>query len=292
MTEPTTSLASVDAALGYLAANGIHYGLTLVQAVLILLAGFWIASRLARFIRNTLGNSSRVDATLKPLVESIVLWAVRVITVIAVLAQFGVQTASIIAVLGAAGLAIGLALQGTLQNIAAGTMLLLLRPFRIGDYITAGSQVAGTVNEIGLFTTTLTNGDGIYVSVPNNQIWGQPVTNYSRNPTRRMEITVGVGLDDDLDAAIDALREHVTDDKRVLDKPAPEIMVKQVSDSAVILNVRVWAALPDYWNLYWDMQRSVKETVEGVGCSLPYPTRTIVQVPAQPSTPDTALTRH
>lgn len=291
MTEPTMSIASFDAAMGYLAANAVHYGLTLIQAVLILLVGFWIASRLARFVRTTLNRSSNFDATLKPLVESIVMWSVRIITVIAVLAQFGVQTASIIAVLGAAGLAVGLALQGTLQNIAAGTMLLLLRPFRIGDYITAGSSVAGTVEEVGLFTTTLTNADGIFVSVPNNQIWGQPVTNYSRNATRRMEVTVGIGLDDDLDAAIDALRKRVADDKRVLDKPAPEIMVKQVSDSAVIVNVRVWAGLPEYWGLYWDLQRGVKETVEAVGCSLPYPTRTIVQVPPQ-GLPEAAETRH
>ncbi|VVE67605.1 mechanosensitive ion channel protein MscS [Pandoraea captiosa] len=291
MTEVTTPLTSFDAVMGFLAANAVHYGLTFVQAVLILLLGFWIAKRLSRLIHKTLSRSQHFDATLKPLIESVVLWSVRIITIIAVLAQFGVQTASIIAVLGAAGLAIGLALQGTLQNIAAGTMLLVLRPFRNGDYVTAGSAVAGTVEEIGLFTTTLTNADGIYVCVPNNQIWGQPITNYSRNATRRMEVTVGIALDDDLDAAMQALRQHVTDDERVLDTPAPEIMVKQVSDSAVILNVRVWSLLGNYWGLYWDLQRSVKETVEGVGCSLPYPTRTVVQVPPQ-VIPDSAQPRH
>ena len=274
-----------------MAANAVRYGLSFVQAVLILLIGFWIAKRLSRVVHTTLNRSPHFDATLKPLIESVVLWSVRLITIIAVLAQFGVQTASIIAVLGAAGLAIGLALQGTLQNIAAGTMLLVLRPFRNGDYITAGSAVAGTVEEIGLFTTTLTNADGIYVCVPNNQIWGQPITNFSRNATRRMEITVGIGLSDDLDAAMQALRNHVGNDKRVLKAPAPEIMVKQVSDSAIIVNVRVWASLGDYWGLYWDLQRGVKETVERAGCSLPYPTRTIVQVPA-PVVADAAQPRH
>lgn len=294
MNEVTTPLASFDAVMGFLAGNAIRYGLSFVQAVLILLIGFWIAKRLARFVHGTLSRSPHFDATLKPLIESVVLWSVRLITIIAVLAQFGVQTASIIAVLGAAGLAIGLALQGTLQNIAAGTMLLVLRPFRNGDYITAGASVAGTVEEIGLFTTTLTNADGIYVCVPNNQIWGQPITNYSRNATRRMEITVGIALDDDLDAAMAALRAHVADDDRVLDKPAPEIMVKQVSDSAVIVNVRVWSLLGNYWGLYWDLQRRVKETVEGAGCSLPFPTRTIMQVPAQTTqtTADAAQPRH
>lgn len=291
MTEVTTPLASVDAVMGFLAANAVHYGLSFVQAVVILLIGFWIAKRLSRVVHTTLSRSPHFDATLRPLIESVVLWSVRIITIIAVLAQFGVQTASIIAVLGAAGLAIGLALQGTLQNIAAGTMLLVLRPFRNGDYITAGTTVAGTVEEIGLFTTTLTNADGIYVCVPNNQIWGQPITNFSRNATRRMEITVGIGLYDDLDAAIQALRTHVADDKRVLNAPAPEIMVKQVSDSAVIVNVRAWASQGDYWSLYWDLQRSVKETVERAGCSLPYPTRTVMQVPV-PSMPDTAQPRH
>ncbi|AKM30096.1 mechanosensitive ion channel protein MscS [Pandoraea faecigallinarum] len=291
MTEVTPALTSFDAVTGFLAANAIHYGLSLLQAVLILLVGFWIAKRLSRFVQNTLNRSQHFDATLKPLIQSVVLWSVRIVTIIAVLAQFGVQTASIVAVLGAAGLAIGLALQGTLQNIAAGTMLLVLRPFRNGDYVTAGSAVAGTVEEIGLFTTTLTNADGIYVCVPNNQIWGQPITNFSRNATRRMEVTVGIALDDDLDAAMQALREHVSADKRVLDKPAPEIMVKQVSDSAVIVNVRVWALLGDYWGLYWDLQRNVKETVERVGCSLPYPTRTVVQVPSQ-AIPDAVQPRH
>lgn len=291
MTDVTTPLASIDAVMGFLAANAVRYGLSLVQAILILLIGFWIAKRLSRVVHTTLNRSPHFDATLKPLIESVVLWSVRLITIIAVLAQFGVQTASIIAVLGAAGLAIGLALQGTLQNIAAGTMLLVLRPFRNGDYITAGSAVAGTVEEIGLFTTTLTNADGIYVCVPNNQIWGQPITNFSRNATRRMEITVGIGLSDDLDAAMQALRNHVGNDKRVLKVPAPEIMVKQVSDSAIIVNVRVWASLGDYWGLYWDLQRGVKETVERAGCSLPYPTRTIVQVPA-PAVADAAQPRH
>ncbi|AHB04347.1 mechanosensitive ion channel protein MscS [Pandoraea pnomenusa] len=291
MTDVTTPLASIDAVMGFLAANAVRYGLSLVQAILILLIGFWIAKRLSRVVHTTLNRSPHFDATLKPLIESVVLWSVRLITIIAVLAQFGVQTASIIAVLGAAGLAIGLALQGTLQNIAAGTMLLVLRPFRNGDYITAGSAVAGTVEEIGLFTTTLTNADGIYVCVPNNQIWGQPITNFSRNATRRMEITVGIGLSDDLDAAMQALRNHVGNDKRVLKAPAPEIMVKQVSDSAIIVNVRVWASLGDYWGLYWDLQRGVKETVERAGCSLPYPTRTIVQVPA-PAVADAAQPRH
>ncbi|VVD97239.1 mechanosensitive ion channel protein MscS [Pandoraea morbifera] len=291
MTEVTTPLASIDAVMGFLAANAVRYGLSFVQAVLILLIGFWIAKRLSRVVHTTLNRSPHFDATLKPLIESVVLWSVRLITIIAVLAQFGVQTASIIAVLGAAGLAIGLALQGTLQNIAAGTMLLVLRPFRNGDYITAGSAVAGTVEEIGLFTTTLTSADGIYVCVPNNQIWGQPITNFSRNATRRMEITVGIGLSDDLDAAMHALRSHVGDDRRVLKAPAPEIMVKQVSDSAIIVNVRVWASQGDYWGLYWDLQRGVKETVERAGCSLPYPTRTIVQVPA-PAVEDAAQPRH
>lgn len=291
MTEVTPPLASVDAAMGFLAANAVRYGLSFVQAVLILLIGFWIAKRLARFVQRALSRSPHFDATLKPLIQSVVLWSVRIVTLVAVLAQFGVQTASIIAVLGAAGLAIGLALQGTLQNIAAGTMLLVLRPFRNGDYITAGASVAGTVDEIGLFTTTLTNADGIYVCVPNNQIWGQPITNFSRNATRRMEVTVGIALDDDLDAAITALRARVAEDARVLDKPAPEVMVKQVGDSAVIVNVRVWSLLGNYWSLYWDLQRGVKETVEAVGCSLPFPTRTVMHVSAQPM-PDAAPSRH
>lgn len=272
--------ALLSQGLPWFANTAVHYLLILLQAVLILIAGWWISRILYNRIARALTRSRHVDATLRPLVGSLVLWSVRAIAVIAVLACFGVQTASIIAVLGAAGLAVGLALQNTLQNIAAGTMLLVLRPFKVGDYIAAGSTVAGTVEEIGLFTTTLTTFDGIYMSVPNNQIWGTAVTNYSRNPSRRIDVAVSIARDDDVDAANQALDALMKSHSMVLANPAPQVMVKEVNDQAVVLNVRMWSANSDYWTVYWDMQRGVKEAVERAGCTLPYPTRTILMPPA------------
>lgn len=276
--------AATDAMWTAVTQNALHYGITALQAIVILLVGWWLSNLLTRIVRRGLDRSPQFDKTLKPLTYSIVQWSVRGITIVAVLAQCGVQTASIIAVLGAAGLAIGLALQGTLQNIAAGTMLLVLRPFKAGDYISAGSNLGGTVEEIGLFTSTLTTADGIYMSVPNNQIWGSAITNYSRNPSRRMEITVNIDLRDDLDSAIAALSSLVAAHEHVLRAPAPEVMVKEIHEQAVVINVRLWTLSEYYWAVYWELQRAVKKTVEAAGCSLPYPTRTIVMTPA-PTTP-------
>ncbi|AKJ70582.2 hypothetical protein PATSB16_33360 [Pandoraea thiooxydans] len=276
--------AATDALWTAAAQNALHYGVTAIQAIVILLLGWWLSNLLTRIVRRALDRSPQFDKTLKPLTYSVVQWSVRGITIVAVLAQFGVQTASIIAVLGAAGLAIGLALQGTLQNIAAGTMLLVLRPFKIGDYISAGSSIGGTVEEIGLFTSTLTTADGVYMSVPNNQIWGSAITNYSRNSRRRMDITVNIDLRDDLDSAIAALSSLTATHEHVLRDPAPEVMVKEIHEQAVVINVRLWTLSEYYWAVYWELQRGVKKTVEAAGCSLPYPTRTIVMTPA-PTTP-------
>ena len=167
------------------------YALDGVSALVILLVGWWIAGRAHFLVRRALDRVPRIDDTLKPFLSSTVRYFVIVITVVAVLAEFGVQTTSIIAVLGAAGLAIGLALQGTLQNIAAGIMLLILRPFRVGEYIDAGG-VAGTVDAINLFTTDMTTYDGIYRSVPNAELWNRNILNYSRNPTRRLDLPLGI----------------------------------------------------------------------------------------------------
>ena len=249
----------------------VRQGLNFVLAVLILLLGWWCAGRVRRAAER-LFERWGVDVTVRPMISTIVLWLLRIVTLVLVLSQFGVQTASIIAILGAAGLAIGLALQGTLQNIAAGIMIVILRPFRVGDYIDA-EGTAGTVREIGLFMTELTTFDGVCLHVPNNKLWGSPIINYSANATRRLDIEVGVHQHDDIGAAITALRAMLADDARVCEAPAPDVMVMRYAEGAIILNVRCWVATGEFWPVRFEMNRRIKEVVEQAGCSIPLPLR-------------------
>ena len=210
----------------------LGFGLDLLGAVLILVIGWWIAGRTGALVRHSLKNAKFVDSTLKPLAASIARYAVLIFVIIAVLSNFGVETTSIIAVLGAAGLAIGLALQGTLSNIAAGVMILILRPLKVDEFVEA-SSVSGTVVEITLFTTLLKTPDGVFISAPNSQIWNSAIKNYSRNPTRRLDIKVGIAYDDDVDAALDFLKNLVASDERVLKDPEPMSFVANLGESSV-----------------------------------------------------------
>ncbi len=266
--------ASMQALFDQFAPTLFEYGENVVSAVIILIVGYWVASRLGAAVRRLLDRQKRVDATVKPLIASIVKYLVLTITIIAVLGRFGVQTASIIAVLGAAGLAVGLALQGTLQNIAAGIMLLVLRPVKVGEFVDA-EGLGGTVEEIGLFTTKMTTFDGIYVSAPNSRLWNAAITNYSRNPSRRLDFAVGIAYDDDIDAAEKALMDVMEADPRVLGDPAPMTMVTALGDNAVLVNLRCWTAAADFWDAKWAIQKAAKQAVEAAGCTIPFPQRTV-----------------
>ena len=226
----------------------LGFGLDLLGAVLILVIGWWIAGRTAALVRHSLKNAKFVDSTLKPLAASIARYAVLIFVIIAVLSNFGVETTSIIAVLGAAGLAIGLALQGTLSNIAAGVMILILRPLKVDEFVEAGS-ISGTVVEITLFTTLLKTPDGVFISAPNSQIWNSAIKNYSRNPTRRLDIKVGIAYDDDVDAALEFL------------------------ESSVDLTARGWVATSEFWPTFFDLTRKSKTELEAAGFSIPFPQR-------------------
>ena len=250
------------------------YALDAVGALVILLAGWWIAGRAQYLVRRALDRVPRIDDTLKPFLSSSVRYFVIVITFVAVLAEFGVQTTSIIAVLGAAGLAIGLALQGTLQNIAAGIMLLVLRPFRVGEYIDAGG-VSGTVDAINLFTTDMTTYDGIYRSVPNAELWNRNILNYSRNPTRRLDIPVGIAYEDDVEQALDLLLSHLSQDARVLPDPGPQVLVTGLGDSSVDLTLRCWTNRTDFWPLRFELNKKVKLWLDAAGISIPFPQRDV-----------------
>lgn len=256
---------------------GVQYGLNLLAAILILIAGFVIAGWLSRSIRRRLEAIKRFDKTLIPVLSQIARYAVLVFTLILVLAEFGVQTTSIIAVLGAAGLAIGLALQGTLQNVAAGMMLLFLRPFQTGDFIETSSG-SGTVEEIGIFITTLRTPQGIYVAVPNSQIWSDAITNYSRYPNRRLDLDIGISYDDDIDKARDLILKLVKEDERVNDEPEPIVIVIGLGDSSVNLQLRAWIKRTEYWDANFDLTRKVKYALDKAGITIPYPHRQIITV--------------
>ncbi|MEQ8586820.1 MAG: mechanosensitive ion channel [Thalassobaculaceae bacterium] len=250
------------------------YGLEVLGAVAILIIG-WILSGWAKAgTRRALGRVHWMDETVRPIFAAVVGYLVLVITLIAVLNQFGVQTASIIAVLGAAGLAIGLALQGTLSNVAAGVMLLFLRPFKVGDFVEAGGA-SGTVKEVGLFNTELATADNVYIVVPNSSIFSRDISNYSRHATRRLDIAVGVAYDADLTKAMEVLTATLDADGRALADPAPEAMVMELGDSAITINLRFWVNAADYWPCKWAMNKAVKESLDAAGIEIPFPQRVV-----------------
>ena len=252
----------------------IEYGVDIVGAIVLLIIGWTVAGWARRGVRHALERVPRMDETLKPFLAKLVWYVIMAFVLVAVLSQFGVQTTSVIAVLGAAGLAIGLALQGTLANVASGVMLLFLRPFNIGDYVDAGG-IAGTVVEIGLFNTEIKTRNGLCLIVPNKIIWESPITNFSRNPTRRFDITVGISYGDDVNGATDQLMGLLTGDERILDDPEPLAVVEELGDSAVIINLRAWTRAENFWAAVWDLKKAIKVELEAAGYSIPFPQRDI-----------------
>ena len=255
-------------------AIGVEYGVDIAGAIVLLVVGWTVAGWIRRVIRRTLDSVPVLDETLKPFIANLVRYAVLIFVLIAVLNQFGVQTTSIIAVLAATGLAIGLALQGMLANVASGVMLLLLRPFNVGEYVEAGG-IAGTVTEIGLFNTEIKTSAGPGLVVPNSKIWDGPITNFSRNPTRRFDIAVGIGYDDDIDGAMALLKGLLTGDDRVLDDPEPLVVVQELGDSAVIINLRAWTRSGDYGATVWDLNKEIITELQATGYSIPFPQRDV-----------------
>ena len=255
-------------------AIGVEYGVDIAGAIVLLVVGWTVAGWIRRVIRRTLDSVPVLDETLKPLIANLVRYAVLIFVLIAVLNQFGVQTTSIIAVLAATGLAIGLALQGMLANVASGVMLLFLRPFNVGEYVEAGG-IAGTVAEIGLFNTEIKSSAGPGLVVPNSKIWDGPITNFSRNPTRRFDIAVGIGYDDDIDGAMALLKGLLTGDDRVLDDPEPLVVVQELGDSAVIINLRAWTRSGDYGATVWDLNKEIITELQATGYSIPFPQRDV-----------------
>jgi len=260
--------------LGATAAWGAAAVPHIVGAVALLAVGWWLASRVERAVARILAAQSRIDVTLSAVIVSVVRYSILIVVLVAVLGQLGIQTTSILAALGAAGLAIGLAIQGTLSNIAAGMMLLWLRPFRIGDSIDTGT-VAGTVKEVGLFATEMHSSDGIYLFVPNSELWNRRIINYSRLPTRLIDLKFRVACDDNLANGQQALQALASSDRRLAADPAPAVFVDELGDSAVVLRMQVWAANVDYWMLRRALTERGKAALEAAGLSIPFPQRDI-----------------
>lgn len=283
--EPALTLEQIKDPAAIWAAYGdtlIGWVLNLAAAAAILIIGLWIACGVRGFIRRRAEKSARMDATLGAFFSSIAFYAIAAFVVIAVLGRFGVQTTSLVAVFGAATLAIGFALQGTLGNVAAGVMLVFFRPYRIGDYvIVAGHE--GTVKEMNIFTTEIRTVHNVLIIVPNGEAWGTSITNFSRLTERRCDITFGVAYDTDLDLAMAAILEVANADARVLKAPAePWVRVVELADSSVNLQLRFWAAPADFWDAKFAMIKGVKEAFDAKGVEIPFPHQVEIQKQAGP----------
>ena len=247
---------------------------TFVGALVLLIVGWWFAGRAEQATSRLLGRQDRIDVMLGGVLSSLVRYGILILVAVAVLGQLGFQTTSILAVLGTAGLAIGLAMQGTLSNIAAGMMLLWLRPFRVGDYIDTGSA-AGTVKVVGLFATELHSWDGVYQFVPNSELWNKRIVNYTRLPTRLVDLKFGVSYEDDLAKGQEVLLAVARADARAQAEPEPQVFVDALGDSAVVLRLRVWTANADYWPLFRALTERGKLALEAAGLSIPFPQRDV-----------------
>ena len=250
------------------------YVLDIVGAVFLLVVGWLVAGWVHRYTQKLLRRVPRIDETLRSFLTHLVRYSILILVIVAVLAQFGVQTTSIIAVLGAAGLAVGLALQGTLSNIAAGVLLLFLRPFKVGEYIDAGG-VSGTVRDVGLFSTELKTFDGIFMMVPNSQLASAAIKNYSRFPTRRLDLTIGISYADNLNRAMRVLNAVLETEERILNDPPHEVLVTELADSSVNINLRCWTKREDYWSLLFDLTKKSKLQLDDNGITIPFPQRDV-----------------
>jgi len=248
---------------------GAEFGLKLVTALVIFIIGRWVARRLAGLVEKGMTKAG-TDSTLTGFLRNIVYIGLLTFVILAAIAQLGVQTTSFIAVLGAAGFAVGLALQGSLANFAAGVLIIIFRPFKSGDFVEAGG-VAGVVENIQIFTTTMRTGDNKTIIIPNGQITSGTIVNYSTKDTRRVDMVIGVGYGDDLDKVRRVLEEILKEDERVLEDPAPTIGVLELADSSVNFAVRPWVKSADYWPVYFALHEKVKKRFDKEGISIPFP---------------------
>ena len=249
--------------------KGIEFGINLVLALLIFYVGKLVVNLIVRGTAKVM-QAQEVDKTLQTFVCNLERMVLMVIVIIAAIGQLGIQTTSFIAIFGAAGLAVGLALQGSLSNFASGVLIVLFRPYKVGDFI-EGAGISGVVVEVQILTTVLKTVDNKQIIVPNGQIMNSIITNYSANDQRRVDMVVGVSYDDDLDKVRSTLQELIDADDRILDEPACTIAVSALADSSVNFVVRPWVKTADYWGVMFDMTEAIKKRFDKEGISFPFP---------------------
>lgn len=264
-----TNTTLVDTVLAALAS----WGLKIVAALLILVVGLWLAKKLTSLFRDVL-TKREIEPTLVGFFSNILYGAIVVFTGIAAIGKLGVETTSFAAVIAAAGLAIGLALQGSLSNFAAGVLLILFKPFKAGNFVKVGSEL-GSVVGVGLLYTELKSPENIKIVMPNSQIMSSPITNYSANDTRRVDMVFGVGYGDDLNKAKEILEAMLAADERVLNDPEPFVAVGNLGESSVDFLVRPWTRSADFWQFKCDFTKAVKERFDAEGISIPFPQRDV-----------------
>jgi small conductance mechanosensitive channel len=252
---------------------GALYGTKIIGAIAILVLGRILVGVLAGIVRRLLRKAS-IDDTLARFLTGLTKGLLYTFVIVAAISTLGVETTSFVAVLGAAGLAVGFALQGSLSNFAAGVMLIAFRPFRAGDYVEAGGT-AGSVEEVGIFTTVLKTPDNKKVIIPNSKITSDTIINYSAKETRRLDLVFGIGYEDDIKKARQVLQDIIAQDERILKDPAPTIAVLELGDSSVNFAVRPWVKTPDYWPVYFDLTEKVKLTCDANDISIPFPQRDV-----------------
>ncbi len=249
--------------------QGVDYGLKFISALLVFIIGKWLAGKIAKIIAKIL-DRQKVDITLTKFLRNIIYYAILAAVVVAAAGQLGINTASFLTIIGAAGLAIGLALKDSLSNFSSGVMLILLRPFRVGDVVTVAGET-GSVEEITIFNTVLNTGDNQRKIIPNGSISNSTITNITANDTRRVDMVVGIGYDDDIRKAKDTLAALLDEEERVLREPAPTVAVAELADSSVNLVVRPWVRTEDYWNVLFSLTEKIKLTFDEKEISFPYP---------------------
>lgn len=258
-----------DQVMDLIANQGVDIAIQVALALVIFVVGRWVAQWVTNMIRKALAKTDMED-TLERFLCNIIYTALLAVVVIAAIGQLGVETTSLLAIFGAAGLAIGLALQGSLSNFAAGVLIVAFRPYKVGDFIEAGGE-SGSVDEVQIFTTILKSPDNKKIIVPNAQVMAGTITNYSALGTRRVDMVFGIGYDDDIDAAYRVLKEIIEADDRILKDPAYGIALNELADSSVNFNVRPWVDSGDYWGVYNDVTEQVKRRFDAAGISIPYP---------------------
>lgn len=247
----------------------VEYGIKLIGAAAALIIGIWIINLIVSRLASVM-NKREVDPSLVPFLKSLLGVTLKLALFISVAGMIGIEMTSFIAILGAAGLAIGLALQGTLQNFAGGVIILLLKPFKVGDFIEAGGH-SGTVKEIQIFNTVMLTPDNKVIIIPNGGLANSSLTNYSTMPTRRVNFSFGIGYDDDFEKAKTIIHKLISVDSRIMEEPAPFVRLGEMADSSINITTRVWVKSEDYWDVHFDMLESVKKTFDKEGISIPYP---------------------